>query len=58
MVDQIGSMAFSIFDGASVSGGRGLKLANRIPNIDLLVIGIEQVRGSISFKFGVVLHQV
>ena len=45
LVDELGSLAFSIFDGASVSEWRGkdLKLANRIPNIDLLVLGIEQV---------------
>lgn len=44
-MDELGSLAFSIFDGASVSEWRGkdLKLANRIPNIDLLVLGIEQV---------------
>ena len=45
LVDELGSLSFSIFDGASVSEwkGKDLKLADNIPNIDLLVLGIEQV---------------
>jgi len=44
LVDELGSLSFSIFDGASVAEWRGkdLRLADNIPNIDLLVLGIEK----------------
>ena len=44
-MDELGSLSFSIFDGASVAEWRGkdLRLADNIPNIDLLVLGIEKV---------------
>ena len=46
LLDELGSLSFSIFDGASVSEwkGKDLRLADNIPNIDLLVLSIEQVR--------------
>ena len=45
IVEELGDLSFSMFDGDSVSKwkGKDLKLADNIPNIDLLVIGIEQV---------------
>ena len=45
LLDELGSLSFSIFDGASVSEwkGKDLRLADNIPNIDLLVLSIEQV---------------
>ena len=47
-MEELGDLSFSMFDGDSVSKwkGKDLKLADNIPNIDLLVIGIEQVEYS------------
>ena len=43
-------MSFSVFDEASVTEWKGqdLKLADQIPNIDILVIAVKRVRIAIS----------
>ena len=45
-------LSFSVFDEASVTEwkGRDLKLANQIPNIDILVIAVKRVSRLFSFS--------
>ena len=46
-------LSFSVYDEATVADWRGLnlRLANNIPNIDVLVLGIKQVKRNMYLHF-------